>query len=468
MDQNNKPIRIDLKIDGMNTENEEIIVGNLLNKVEGVIKVYAHHNNNKAEIYLSGGITIEELQESLAGFNFKVQLWREREKNIPQVTQNRTSAKDFIKYLPIIILAVGAYLVFKNFNFVSQTQNIGSTNLWIIFLTGLTVGGLTCLAVQGGLLASVIAEREEEGSMGRGTAKHALYATASFLVSKYIAYIILGFILGAFGGALNIGGRVQTLMQLAAGAYMIAVALNLLNIHPIFRYVIIQPPRFLTRLVRNQSKSKDLFAPALLGAMTIFIPCGTTIAIEALVISSANAFAGASIMAVFILGTMPLFFGIGFITSILGEAFKTKFLKLAAIAVIYLGVNSINGSLVALNSPLTLQSIAETFPSLSLGASNNIQDQSFEMATTQNAQIEVTSYGYTPNYIRVKKDQEVKLTLKSKDAYSCASAFRIPSLGISRNLSVNDTQVITFTPTKAGKIKFNCSMGMYRGVIEVV
>lgn len=27
--------------------------------------------------------------------------------------------------------------------------------LWIIFLTGLTVGGLTYLAVQGGLLASV-------------------------------------------------------------------------------------------------------------------------------------------------------------------------------------------------------------------------------------------------------------------------------------------------------------------------
>ena len=35
-------------------------------------------------------------------------------------------------------------------------------NLWVIFLTGLTIGGLTCLAVQGGLLASVIAAREGE------------------------------------------------------------------------------------------------------------------------------------------------------------------------------------------------------------------------------------------------------------------------------------------------------------------
>ena len=35
-------------------------------------------------------------------------------------------------------------------------------NLWTVFLTGLFTGGLTCLAVQGGLLASTIAQREEE------------------------------------------------------------------------------------------------------------------------------------------------------------------------------------------------------------------------------------------------------------------------------------------------------------------
>ena len=40
-------------------------------------------------------------------------------------------------------------------------------DLWLIFLTGLTVGGLTCLAVQGGLLASVIAGREKE-RLGEG------------------------------------------------------------------------------------------------------------------------------------------------------------------------------------------------------------------------------------------------------------------------------------------------------------
>lgn len=337
-------------------------------------------------------------------------------------------------------------------------------NLWVIFLTGLTVGGLTCLAVQGGLLASVIAAREEEDP--KNVKKHALYATTVFLIAKFVPYVALGFILGGFGGSLNIGGNFQTLIQLLAGAYMIAVALNLLEVHPIFRYAIIQPPRFLTRMVRNQSKSKDIFAPALLGAMTIFIPCGTTLAMEALAISSGSAFIGASIMTAFILGTIPLFFGVGFVTSILGETFKTRFLKLTALGILYLGLTSINGSLVAFGSPFTFQSVTKEF--LSIISFNNVGEASANVAVTQDPEILITSRGYSPNYIRVQKGFPVTLKLTSRDAYSCASAFRIPSLRIARNLRANETQTLTFTPQQTGTIPFSCSMGMYRGVIEVI
>lgn len=339
-------------------------------------------------------------------------------------------------------------------------------DLWVIFLTGLTVGGLSCLAVQGGLLASVIAAREEETVTGNSIKKHALYATGAFLLSKYVAYVLLGFILGAFGGVLNIGGNVQTLMQLAAGIYMVAIALNLLNIHPIFRYVIIQPPRFLTRMVRNQSKSKDIFAPAILGAMTIFIPCGTTIGMEALAISSANPISGAAIMSAFTLGTVPLFFGIGFLTSILGEAFKLKFLKIAAVIILYLGITSINGSLVAFGAPITLESIGQTIAQTITVSPADTTNRSVQI--TQNVTIDITSQGYSPNYIVVRKGEKVTITLNNKDAYSCAAAFRIPSLGIKKDVLPGQTHTFTFVPNSEGKIAFTCSMGMYRGVIEVL
>lgn len=347
-------------------------------------------------------------------------------------------------------------------------------NLWVIFITGLTVGGLTCLAVQGGLLASVIAAREEKEIDQKKNIKNNLWPVAAFVIAKLIAYTLLGFLLGLFGGALNISQTVQIWMQGIAGAYMIAVALNLLNIHPIFRYVIFQPPRFLARLVRNQSKSKDLFAPALLGAMTIFIPCGTTIAMEALAISSGNPISGMLIMAVFVLGTTPLFLGVGSLTSILSDKFRSRFLKLAAILVMYLGVNSLNGALVAAGSPLTLQSIYENSPIvINLdGPANttplNTEPTAKQEEGYQTQTITIVPSGYSPNYISVKSGIPVRLYIVAKDSYNCAAAFRIPSLKIAKNVKPGTSEVVEFTPQKTGRILFTCSMGMYSGVIEVI
>lgn len=344
-------------------------------------------------------------------------------------------------------------------------------DLWVIFLTGLTVGGLTCLAVQGGLLASVIAAREEREIEKGINVKNTVFPTVAFLIAKLSAYTLLGFILGAFGGAIGINQTTQIIMQFMAGLYMIIIGLNLLNVHPIFRYAVIQPPKFLTRKLRNQSKSQALFAPALLGVMTIFIPCGTTLAMEALAISSANPFMGAAIMATFVLGTSPLFFGLGWLTSILGDNFRSKFLKFAAIAVLYLGITSLNGALVAGGSPLTLQSLAEYSP---IQINSNPSEISPEVedinlvGDIQNIDLNVTTEGYTPSVITVKSGIPVKLNLKSVGAYSCASAFRIPSLGISKNLQPNGTDSVEFTPKNPGKIAFTCSMGMYTGVINVI
>jgi len=240
-------------------------------------------------------------------------------------------------------------------------------NLWVVFLTGLTVGGLTCLAVQGGLLASIITEREKENLGKKKHKKETLIPTFAFLIAKLGAYIILGFVLGLLGQTLSLSDKFASYMQMAAGFYVLAIALNLLDVHPIFRYAVIQPPKFLTRKVRDTSKSKELFAPALLGAMTIFIPCGTTLAMEALAISSGSPFAGALIMGAFVLGTVPLFIALGYVTIAIGHSFKAQFLKYAAYALIYLGVTSVNASLVSLGSSFTLQNLSDVLPKVTIG-----------------------------------------------------------------------------------------------------
>src|SRR5439155_2513974 len=205
-------------------------------------------------------------------------------------------------------------------------------NLWVIFLTGLTTGGLTCLAVQGGLLASAMTRQVMVPAATTRSSRKARQAKSQatltsiqlpkdpwpvvyFLAAKLLAYTLLGFLLGAVGSALQITPTVQAVMQIVAGVFMLATALNMLNVHPIFRYAAIQPPKFVTRLVRNQAKSQEVFTPALLGLMTVLIPCGTTQAIEVLAITSGSPILGALVLFVFILGTSPTFFVLGFLAS---------------------------------------------------------------------------------------------------------------------------------------------------------
>src|SRR5581483_357219 len=202
---------------------------------------------------------------------------------------NENQTQKLLKYALLGSLAILIFLLLIDLRFISNIfalapQITNSSNLWTIFLTGLFVGGLTCMAVQGGLLAATIAQREEE-RLKEDAKNGAIFPIVAFIVAKLVAYTVIGFLLGLLGSAFQLSLSVRTILQFAVVIFMVGTALNILEVHPIFRYFVIQPPRFLTRLVRNQSKSKNIFAPALLGAFTVFIPCGTTQAMLALAIA---------------------------------------------------------------------------------------------------------------------------------------------------------------------------------------
>ena len=133
-----------------------------------------------------------------------------------------------------------------------------------------------------------------------------------------------------------------------------------------------------------------------------------------------------------------------------------------------MAIYSINGVLIVLNSPLTLNKVIA--PITYFFSDQRFSDTS-EITTTNGVQevtIQVLNNGYQPNRFKVKSGQPVKLTLQSKDTYSCALAFVFKEFDINTFLEANDTQSFTFTPTKPGKYQFTCSMGMYTGIMEVI
>lgn len=342
-------------------------------------------------------------------------------------------------------------------------------NLWTVFLTGLFTGGLTCLAVQGGLLAATIAQREEERLTQQAKkGGHALPILA-FLLAKIVAYTLLGALLGFFGSFFQLSLSTRVFLQFLVVVFMVGTALNILNVHPIFRYFVIQPPRFLTRLIRKESKSKALFAPALLGSLTVFIPCGTTQAMMALAIVTGNPLLGAATMFAFTLGTSPVFFLIGYFATRLSGALERQFMRFAAFAIMLLAVYNLNAAVALTGSTWTLDSLWQsTYCTFSICDSSPLFASAATGAVSQTT-ISINSAGYTPNTFSVKAGSKVTLRLINDGGGGCAQAFTIPKLGIQKVVSIGSSDVVEFTaPQERGPLTFMCSMGMYRGVINVI
>lgn len=336
-------------------------------------------------------------------------------------------------------------------------------DLWLIFTTGLLAGGLTCMAVQGGLLTTLVAQRQQAGGSGLGGSS---FPVILFLLSKLVAYTILGAILGHVGLFFQLSTTLSAALLVVVAIFMIGTALALLEVHPLFRYFILAPPRFLTRIVRDQTKSSAFFAPASLGAMTLLIPCGTTQAMMALALASGSPVFGAAVMATFVLGTSPLFFALGVAMTKLGEAFDQKFRKAAAYIVIVLALWNLNGAMALFSSSFTFQNIATNI--YCTVAFCNLPAVSGASTPASVATIEILSSSYKLDNPVLKAGAPITLNLKNSSGYGCTQVFAIPKLAIRKVIPVGRTETITFTaPKEPGKLAFTCSMGMFGGSFEV-
>lgn len=324
-------------------------------------------------------------------------------------------------------------------------------NIWLAFITGLTTGGFSCFAVQGGLLTSAIASEEEIDASKKLKVK----ALVTFLIAKIIIYTLLGFLLGYLGASLHISPKFQGALQIFIGFYMLVTAARLLDLHPIFRYFVIQPPKSVLRLLRNQSQAKSIFTPAILGTMTVLIPCGVTQAMMLYAIGSGSPLWGAGIMFAFILGTSPVFFTIGFAATELLK--KKSFVYIASIFILIIG-------LISINSGQILRGSVHTFQNYWAVISN--KEVTARVGNVVN--LEVTNSGYKTDVNTLKLGVPVKLILNSKNVRSCARAFTIPDLNYFKVLPETGQEIIEFTPTKLGQLTFTCSMGMYSGSFNVV
>lgn len=347
--------------------------------------------------------------------------------------------------------------------------------LWIAFVTGLTTGGLSCMAVQGGLLASSLANQiEQDLSIPRGKKKaqqpvspRIALPIILFLVAKLTSYTLLGLLLGSIGSVLQLTPTMQAILQFAIAIFMIGNALRMLNVHPIFRFFSFEPPASITRFIRKKAKnSTSLVTPLFLGFLTVLIPCGVTQTMMAAAIATGNPLLGAALMFAFTLGTSPVFFILSYFATRLGTLLEKKLVRVVAIVLIVLGILAVDTGLNLLGSRVSLTRSAQAILNQEQAGETTQTPIASNAASPDTIILNAVNDGYEPRTLHAPANKVLTLEIVTDNTRSCSRAFLIPELNFQVLLDATGVKTVQIPAQEAGKvIGFTCSMGMYTGEI---
>ncbi len=100
-------------------------------------------------------------------------------------------------------------------------------------------------------------------------------------------------------------------------------------------------------------------------------------------------------------------------------------------------------------------------------STQTVQPTQTASGEVQEVSIKISSAGYTPNKITLRKDVPVRMTLTADQSAGCARSVVFPEFNIRKTVPSGGSAVVEFTPTKAGTFPFSCSMNMFHGTVVV-
>lgn len=439
------------RIEGMTCSGCELKIERILKRLNGVKNVSASFSSNSVIVSYDGN-TVGEKEFSVVLEKAGYALLSKSAKGSKRKTaQSDTfSLKQFIG---IAVVLVALYLIIKNtigFNFIPEvTESMGYGMLLIVGL----LTSLHCVAMCGGInMAQCVTYTNKPGDV-----KAKLKPSLLYNLGRMVSYTIIGGVVGALGSVVSFTGWARGLVAILSGLFMVIMGLSMLGIFPWLNKITPRMPRFLQKKAGEARKGKG---PFIVGLLNGLMPCGPLQSMQLYALGTGSFIAGASSMLVFSLGTVPLMFGLGALSSMLSGKFTAKMMKVSAVLVLVLG-------LIMANRGLALSGVS-VLPSLSPQptATGNVQ------APQNNGDVQIITTELTENgypEITVKKGIPVRWNLKAdeEDLNGCNNAIIIPQYNIEMDLKPGDN-IIEFTPTEEGTIPYSCWMGMITSQINVV
>ena len=443
-------------VTGMHCKSCELLLEGELSELKGVKKVLASFNKNQVEIFSNEGEqpSLDKITAVIKKAGYKV---GGGEKSNSFFSKNKEDYNDlgiaglFLVCLFLVLRSLGL----TNINF----NTSGDLTISLVLLIGLVAGVSTCMALVGGLVLGISAKHNKLHPEAKPMQKFRPHLF--FNLGRVLGFALLGGLLGSIGSVIQFSAGATGLLTIVIGLVMLLMGLQLLDIFPLVnRLKLTLPKRFSRALGLSDQSGEYSHKNALIaGALTFFLPCGFTQAMQVYAIGSGNFVDGAAVMGLFALGTVPGLLSIGGLSSFVKGVAAKRFFKLAGLVVIIFAVFNISNG-------FGLAGLSAS----SIFSKTNIVSQDPNVVLENGVQvIHMTegNNGYTPNNFSIKKDVPVKWIIDGQAPYSCASTIVLAKYGIKKTLVAGEN-TIEFTPTEVGKLPFSCSMGMYTGVFNVI
>ena len=452
VDDGNKSIseqKLQVGIAGMTCHACEIKIERKFKQVAGITKVDVNARTGSATIHYQGeSPSFKTLDSVISEYGYKVT-------GDTIIRRSRPSILQLIGLFAIVLLAGN---ILSRFGLLSPSVTMGANvSLWAVFMIGLVAASSSCVAVAGGLLLSSAVKFNERYCGTTRLSK--MKPTFLFVLGRIIGYTVFGALIGFIGNALSPSPFFTGVITLLAALYMLFMGLETLGLAPAWLHKFIpRLPKGLAHRVMSLEQKEHRLTPALLGAGTFFLPCGFTQALQLYALSVGNPLQSALLLGMFSLGTAPVLLALGWVSGSLKGKWGQWFFKLSGAIVIILGLWNVQNGLTIMGYPLKLPNFER--------ASTNLAGVIME-GDTQIIKMNVDWDGYTPDNFTIKRNIKTRWEVNLKSAGGCITALQAPSLGIRKLLTLGKNN-FEFKPTKSGVISFSCSMGMYRGQINVI
>lgn len=180
------------------------------------------------------------------------------------------------------------------------------------------------------------------GDASRGRA--ALRSTAAYNAGRLLSYVTLGLIAGAAGAGLDRAAAVEGFTRpaaMVAGALLVIWgSLSILSLAGVRVPMLDVPPALASRVaraVRAVQGQPPALRGLVIGMLTAALPCGWLYAFVATSAAAGSALGGATVMAAFWAGTLPMMAAVGLGAQRLLGPFRRRLPMVTALVLVVLG-----------------------------------------------------------------------------------------------------------------------------------